>query len=223
MTWCENTALPAWPSTRHATSCAMDTPTTVTNSPAYRSCVLVSCSTTMAVNGDTAAHPRTPPDREKPPDSISSSAGKTATAKRCACTSKRNGRTRRWNRSYATTPYTITLYMSGTTIIAGSLPPYSTICSVVHPSDAAEHTSTDAWSKNASPSTVLAALPLPPLRCRPTRVGFDIAAGDARVPPSNARTQVRCPRSRGEVPADSQIQLSRRTSGYRDSMTFPLD
>jgi hypothetical protein len=166
----------------------MDTSTTVTNNPMYRNCVGRSCNTTMAVKGHTAAHPRTPPDRAKPPDSISSIAGKIATAVRCACTSTRKGRTRRWNRSYATAPYTITLYMSGTAIIAGSLPPYSTICSVVHPSDAAEHTKTDACSKNASPSMVLAAPPLPPLRRRPMRVGF-IAADDARVR-RNARTRM---------------------------------
>ena len=167
----------------------------------------------MAVNGDTAVHPRTPPDRAKPPVSMSNSAGKTATAVRCACTSTRNGRTRRWNRSYATTPYTMALYMSGTTIIAGSLPPYSTICSVVHPNDAAEHTSTDAWSKNASPSTFLAALPLPSLRCRPMRLRFTIAADDARVPPTDAQTRVRFLRTLGKDPSDSReptLSLSNR-------------
>ena len=69
--------------------------TTVTNNPTYLNCVVFSRRTTMAVNGDTAAHPRTPPDFAKPPDSISSIAGKIATAVRCACTSTRNGRTRR--------------------------------------------------------------------------------------------------------------------------------
>jgi hypothetical protein len=40
------------------------------------------------------------------------------------------------------------------------------------------------------------------LRRRPTRVGFDIAAAETRVPNANARTRVRRPRTRREESRD---------------------
>ena len=117
-------------------------------------------------------------------------------------------------------------YISGMITIAGSFEPYKTTWNIAHAVAAHAHSSTEAWSRNASPASALLPpearlfLEFFPLRRRARRTGCAIAIEDVD---QNARrpSLTRTRGSRDEPARASRFPASGRSARHRQSLTAP--